>query len=163
MPEVPADAASCPSSLSISRKLKCLAQFAGEVGLQNTDVAQSRDALVGGSLQQAMLDRETADAVNDRKNATLLEVQRIALALGRDQVVKQPDRRREGVHGMREMSQIDLLATDQIDQRRLGLGQQPRVTGNGARIVEDCHVHVGGFVGQRHPAAEIREIVGEWL
>ena len=110
-----------------------------------------------------MLDRETANAVNDRKDATLLKVQRVAFALGCDQIVEQSDRRCEGVHGTREMSQVDLLATDHIDQCCLGCRQQLRVAGNGAGIVEDCHVHVRGFVGQGDPAAEIRQIVGERL
>ena len=84
VPEVPADAANCPSSLSVSRNWKGLAQLSGEVGLQDADIAQSRDALVGRGFHQAMLERETADAVHDRKDPALLEVQRIALALGRD-------------------------------------------------------------------------------
>ena len=61
------------------------------------------------------------------------------------------------------MSKISLLAVYQFDQRCLGLGQQPFVTSDGARVVEDGHIHVGAFVGQRDPAAEIREIIGEWL
>jgi len=36
-PEVPADAANCPSSLSVNKKLECLAQLAGEVGLQDAE------------------------------------------------------------------------------------------------------------------------------
>src|SRR6266581_1182147 len=63
------------------QETKGLAQLAGEVGLQDADFAQSRDALVGRRFQQAMLDGETADAVNDRKEATFLEVQRVALSL----------------------------------------------------------------------------------
>ena len=163
VPEVPPDAASCPSSLSVSRKRKVWLNSRAKSGLQDADLAQPRDALVGRGFHQAMLDRETAGAVNDRKDPALLEVQRIALALGRDQFVEQPDRRREGVHGACEMSQVSLLAADQIDQRCLGRCQQLRIAGDSARIVEDCHVHMGHLVRQCHPTAEIREIVGERL
>src|SRR5258708_38050313 len=135
----------------------------GEVGLQDVEVGQSGDQLGSGSIPEALLDRETADAMNDRKDTTLLEVQRIARAFGCDQGVKEPDRYREGVHSVREMSQISLLAADQIDQRCLGRSQTPRVASDGARIVKDSAVHMSGFVGQCHPAAEIGEIVGERL
>ena len=93
VPEVPANSANCPvRTWASNRKLGCLKKLklTGEVGLQNADVAQSRDALVGRSFQQAMFDGGVPETpVNDRKNATLLEVERVALALGRNQLVKQ--------------------------------------------------------------------------
>ena len=80
VPEVPGDAASCPSSLSINRNW-------------NVWLIRGRNRLAAHRCRvvarcacrwhrQAMLDRETADAMNDRKNTTLLEVQRVALTLG---------------------------------------------------------------------------------
>ena len=119
-PSVPADAASCPSSLSVSRKRKVwLSSRAKSACRTPMSLSRAMRLSVAVSSKPCSM-RETANAVNDRKDATLLEVQRVALALGRDQIVEQPDRCRKGVHGTREMSQVDLLATDQIDQCCLG-------------------------------------------
>src|SRR5262249_54542903 len=82
-----------------------LAEIAGKLGLQHPEIAQAADALVGGCLEQAMLDGEAANAVHDREYAAFLEVERISRALRRDQLAKQANRRLEGVDGACEVRQ----------------------------------------------------------
>ncbi len=144
-------------------ELEGLAQLAREVGLQHADIAQAHDALVGGRLHQPVLEGKTTNAMHDGKDAAFLQVQCIAIALRRDQAFEQTDRCGEGIDRAREMGQKGLLSADHLNQRGLGFGQQLRVSSDGPCIVEDGDVQMGGVVGQRHPVAEIRKIVGERL
>ena len=95
--------------------------------------------------------------MNDREYAALLQVELVPLALRCNEVVEQADGRGEGVDGPGEMGEVGLFAPHRLDQLRLDLGQQRRISGHRLRIIEDGDVHVGGLVRQRHPAARSRQ------
>ncbi len=84
VPEVPADAANCPSSLSISMNWKAWLSSRAKSAC-STPISRRRiNALVGCGLHQPMFESKAANAVHDRKDTTLLEVQRVAIARGCD-------------------------------------------------------------------------------
>src|SRR6516225_5262270 len=126
--------------------------------MQDAGISQAHDALVGGGLHQPVLESKTANAVYDWKDATLLEVQRVAIAGRRDEASEQPDRRGESVDRSSKVSEKRLLSVDHFGQLGLGCGQQLRVARDRMRIIEDSDVQMGRVIGERQPDAEIRKI-----
>ena len=82
-------AASCASSRSVMQELEGLRQSSREIRLTGP-WSESRDAFGGRGLRQPLFERERADAVHDGEDAALLEVERVALALGVMNGLKKP-------------------------------------------------------------------------
>src|SRR3974377_2220603 len=61
------------------------------------------------------------------------------------------------------MREESLFTPNQVDERHLGLVQQLRVPGDGLRIIDNSHIHMGSLVGQGDPSVEISEIFREWF
>src|SRR5262245_60237861 len=95
--------------------------------MQDAGISQAHDALVGASLYQPVLQSKTANAMHDRKDATLLEVQRVAIAGRCDEISEQPDWCGKAVDRLRKVSEKGLLSADHLDQSGLRSDQQLRV------------------------------------
>ena len=124
---------------------------------------EAGDARRGAGLDEAAFERQRAHAVDDRENAALLEIERVAVVLVGDEVVEQADRRREGVDRAGETRQLRALAMHRVDQRLLGASQQLAVARHRLGVVEDRDVHLRGLVRLGEPAAEVALVVGERL
>ena len=118
-----------------------LDQFARELGVERADLREPCDARRRARLVQSFFQRQRPHAVHDRKDAALLEIERVALRLRGHEIVEEADRRRKGFDRAGEPRKMHPLAVHEIDQILLGRAQQLSVAGRRLRVVEDCDVH----------------------
>src|SRR6266702_8072194 len=87
-------------------KAQGLRQLTGEVAFQHAQLSEPGDAKIGTRLRDATLERKAAHAMDDREDAAFLEIDRLAVALRRDDVPEESYWCREGVDGAGEMREI---------------------------------------------------------
>src|SRR5271166_5422265 len=93
-----------------------LSKLAGELRLEEAELGEPLDTGGRARLVQAFFQRKRPHSMDDREDAALLEVKRIALGLGGDKVVEEADRGGERVDRAGEARQTQALSLHEADE-----------------------------------------------